>query len=104
MGIFDIFFKSTSERINGIEFPKFEGNVHSKYKRAKSNYIRKNYYYKNYDEYKLQEYISKINSLGFNKVTEVRYENATKDYIIIDRNYKKWGKNRLHIGFHSLYK
>lgn len=104
MGLFDIFFKSTSEIINKTEFPKFEEKIHSRDKRVKSNYIRKNYYYKNYDKYKLQEYISKINSLGFNKITEVRYENATKDYIIIDINYKKFGKNRLHIGFHSLYK
>lgn len=104
MGLFDFFRKSTSETINKTEFPKFEEKVHSKDKRVKPGYIRKNYYYKNYDEFKLQEYINQINSLGFNKVTEVRYENATKDYIIIDKNYKIWGKNRLHIGFHSLFK
>ena len=78
MGLFDIFFKSTSEIINKTEFPKFEEKIHSRDKRVKSNYIRKNYYYKNYDKYKLQEYISKIK--GFKEITVCEDETEAYEY------------------------
>ena len=102
MGLFDFFKSSDTENINGVEFPKFNGKASWKDGRNKPNYKRKNFYYNVEESVKLPEYISKVNSYGFMKKTEVRYENSKGDYIIIDPNYK-YGRNtsKLHIGFHA---
>ena len=42
MGLFDFFKKSDVENINGIEFPKFQGNLVGRDGRNKPNYKRKN--------------------------------------------------------------
>ena len=98
----DFFKKSDVENINGVEFPKFQGNLVGRAGRNKPNYKRKNYYYLPEDSIRLPEYIGKVNSYGFIKKTEVRYENSNGDYIIIDPNYKdSWKKNELHIAFHA---
>lgn len=101
MGLFD-FFKSDVEKINNIEFPKFDGRIIGRDSRRKYNYTRKNYYYSIDEAIKVPEYISKINSYGFNKATEVRYQNSNGDYIIIDPNYVGYSKKtKLHIAFHA---
>ena len=102
MGLFDFFKNSDTENINGIEFPKFNGKLVGRDGRNKPNYKRKNYYYKPEESIKIPEYIAKVNSYGFIKKTEVRYENSNGDYIIIDPNYTdSWKKNELHIAFHA---
>ena len=102
MGLFDFFKSSDTETINGVEFPKFNGKTRWKDGRNKPNYKRKNFYYKLEESTKLPEYLLKVNSHGFVKKTEVRYENSNGDYIIIDPNYK-YTKRRtmLHIAFHA---
>lgn len=102
MGLFDFFKNSDVEKINGVEFPKFDGKLVGRDGRNKFNYKRKNYYYNIDESIKLPEYIAKVNSHGFVKKTNVRYENQNGDYIIIDPNYTDtWKKNELHIAFHA---
>lgn len=102
MGLFDFFKSSDIEKINGVEFPKFDGKLVGKEGRNKPNYKRKNYYYNKDESIKIPEYLSKINSYGFIKKTDVRYENANGDYIIVDPNYTDtWKNNELHIAFHA---
>lgn len=101
MGLFDL-FSSNVVKINGVEFPKFKGKLKSQETRNKPNYKRKNFYYKPSDSVLIQEYIMQVNSYGFVKKTEVRYENGNGDYIIIDPNYvDSWNDNELHIAFQA---
>ena len=101
MGLFD-FLNSNVVKINGVEFPKFSGKVKYRETRNKPNYKRKNFYYKKEDVFLIQEYIPKINSYGFEKKTDVRYENNNGDYIIIDPNYTdNWKGSKLHIAFQA---
>ena len=92
MGLFDFFNKQT-DNILGVEFPKFNGQKTFGWPKETNNYKRKDYYYKQ-DSEKVMEYISLINSYGFSRVNDKKYQNDNS-YIIIEEI-----GNRLHIAFH----
>lgn len=103
MGLFD-FLNSKTVKINGVEFPKLNGvKIINKYTRNTPKYKRMDYIFKKIDDIQLQEYINEINSYGFYKKTDVRFENGNGDYVIIERDnsYRIFTKQEvIHIAFH----
>lgn len=94
MGIFN-FFKKEKDVILGTEFPIFNGRKTWSESKKTATYVRKDYYYK-YDFEKLSSYIPLVNSYGFSRKNDKRYEkDKGKSYVIIEKL-----DNRLHIAFH----
>ncbi len=101
MGLFS-FLESKTDKIEGIEFPKFKGKKSSSWKRNNRKYKRIDYIYKNAEEIQIQEFINEIGTYGFHKKNDVRYENGTGAYIIIEKQMEGifTKKEVLHIAFH----
>jgi hypothetical protein len=103
MGLFS-FLESKTDKIDGIEFPKLTcGKKHSSYKRNTNKYKRKGYYYQDVTDMDYQNYISQIQGLGYSPKNDVRYENSSGNYVIIEKvnKYVYFNKKELvHIAFH----
>jgi len=99
-------FESLKDIINNIkngnkripdaysQFPMFEGNITNLSERKEEKYTRCTMDYKNVSEEEFNNYILKVESLGYIKASKVKYEKENT-YIIIERN-----SNMLHLVFH----
>lgn len=102
MGLFS-FLESKTDKIEGIEFPKLKvGKKIGFWQRNTPKYRRKDYLYKNVDDMQLQQFVNEIVTYGFHKKNDVRYDNNTGAYIIIEKQtvgiFQK--KEAVHIAFH----
>lgn len=93
MGLFDFFKPKDKISILGIEFPMCKGKKIWSNTRNTYKYSRKNYYYR-LDSMVMQNYIMDVESYGFHKASNVRYEKENAYIIIEELN------NQLHIAFH----
>lgn len=96
------FLESKIDRIEGIEFPKFKGKKVYSWKRNNKKYKRIDYIYKNINDMQIQEFINEIGTYGFHKKNDVRYENTSGAYIIVEKQVRSLftKKEVLHIAFH----
>ena len=89
--------QSVSNEINAVsspkeipaeysEFPTFRDEVKDLTTKETDKYIRCTMNFNNVTEEELSNYISKINSLGYVKGSNVRYDKGNT-YIIVDDNY-----------------
>ena len=68
------------------EFPKFRDTTTDLSTKETEKYIRCTMNYSNVTDSEVSEYISKINSLGYVKGSNVRFDKGNT-YIIVDNNY-----------------